>query len=460
MQGIYALNSFKKIVFVLALSISIGFATAFIANEVDGKFILYALFLLIIFAVIFLGFLFSYRTKGYLDILSPYVYFPLMYLVVYGVGPHKAITLNEEKGYQVLLIIFGGFLMYLMGALFVSSILIKREQNSKNIKKLQKEETLVQVKRRYTKIKKLSFYIGVVAMVAFWAKAKGIPALMPDLENSRVVALEGNGIPYYFSMSIMVSVWIYFMQDVKIKKQAIYLIIGVALLMSTGWRNTSVALICVAIILYHYRKPIPFKKLVITGVTLVFVITVSGLFRIYSSDLQGYELMTMMESGNYIGAFFSYLYSYPVVFTDNLILVIDGFSISKQFLHGASLVWNFFLLIPGYDVQAFDFVLKDYLGRGFAGGGLPPTLLGDLYLNFGYIGILIGMIIVGALNSFLHHKFMNNRNNLVGLASIIALYYLSVSIRGGLENITLITTWLLILVLALSKMSKYKIKIG
>jgi len=457
MQDIYALNSFKRIAFVLALAIGIGAFSAFIANKIDGKFLLYALFLLVIFAVIVFGFLFSYRTKGYLDILSPYVYFPLMYLVIYGVGPHKAITLNEETGYQVLLIISGGFFMYLMGALFVSSILVGQEKNSKNMKQLQKEETLPQVERHYTKIKKLSFYIGVVAMVAFWAKAKGIPALAADLENSRVAALEGNGIPYYLSMSIMVSVWIYFMQDVKLKKQAIYLVIGMLLLMSTGWRNTSVALICVAIIQYHYRKPIPFKKLVITGLTLVIVISVSGLFRIYSSNLQEYQLMTMMQSGNYIGAFFSYLYSYPVVFTDNLILVLDGFSSSQGFLHGQSLFWNFGLLIPGFDTQAFDFFLKDYLRVGFAGGGLPPTLLGDLFLNFGYIGIFVGMIIIGALNTYLHHKFMKNKKNLVGLGCLITLYYLSVSIRGGLENITLITTWLLILTFILGKVSKIKI---
>jgi oligosaccharide repeat unit polymerase len=454
MQGLYTFN-FKQFLGMLILSTCVGCLTAFMGNKIEAKFLLYTLFLILIFSVIFIGFLYSFKTHGYLDILSPYVYFPLMYLVIYGVGPHKALTISEETGYKVLFIIFLGFLAYLIGALAVSSILVNR----KDTKNKSNPIVIPSFEGRYKRIVKITFYIGVISMVAFWAKAKGIPALMSDLENARVGALQGNGIPYYLSMSIMVSVWVFFLMEKKLKKQIMYLIVGTALLMSTGWRNTSVALICVAILIYHYRNPIPLRKLILTGITLVIVISVSGLFRIYSSDLQTYKLMDMMESGNYIGAFFSYLYSYPVVFTDNLILVLNGFSDPQSFLHGKSLFWNFGLLIPGFDIEAFDFFLKDYLRVGFAGGGLPPTLLGDLYLNFSYIGIFFGMVLVGALNSFLHYKFMNNKNNLIGLASVIALYYLSVSIRGGLENITLITTWLLILVLALSQISKYKIKI-
>ncbi|MBY0063447.1 MULTISPECIES: O-antigen polymerase [Priestia] len=456
MQDIFDFNSTKRnflFCSIIILAGGIGFFSTFLGYKIETKFLFYVLFLLLILSVIFFGFISSYKIHGYLDILSPYVYFPLMYLVVYGVGPHKALTLNEETGYKVLLIVSLGFLSYLMGALMVSGILMNKK------KRVTSDEKALSSLSSYSykKIVKLTFFIGIISTVVFWAKAKGIPALASDLENSRVAALEGNGIPYYFSMSIMISVWVFFLIEKKLKKQVIYMILGMILLMSTGWRNTSVALICVAILIYHYRYPIPFRKLVFTGIILVVVIAVSGLFRIYSSDLQGYQLMSMMQSGNYVGAFFSYLYSYPVVFTDNLILVLDGFSHSMNFLHGKSLIWNFGLIIPGFDTQAFDFFLKDYLRVGFAGGGLPPTLLGDLYLNFNYIGIFLGMLIVGALNSFLHYKFINNKTNLVGLSSLIALYYLSVSIRGGIENITLITTWLLVLVFILSRISRIKI---
>ncbi|WP_270577714.1 O-antigen polymerase [Caldibacillus thermoamylovorans] len=437
----------------LITAIIIGSLSVLLGNVMDSKYLAYLLFLLIAFSIIIFGVFSSYSTHGYIDILSPYVFFPMMYLVIYGVGPHKALGRNPEMGILVLNVIAGGFIAFIIGAMLMSSVLIKSINSSKYI------DIKVNpfMSRHFGKISRIAFVIGIIAMLMFFINARGIPVLMSDLENSRIDALSNNGIPFYLSMLIMISVWVYFLSERKLSHKITFLIIGITLLLSTGWRNTAVALFLVSVLIYHYQRPIPFRKLVATGIILVVLISVTGLSRIYSSDLQNYKMMQMMVEGNYLQAFFAYLYNYPVVFTDNLILVLQGFSNPNLYLHGLSFIWNFGLIIPGLEIQSFDFYLKDYLGVGFAGGGLPPTLLGDFYLNFGLNGVLIGMMLMGMFWKYMHYLFMKNKRNLVGLSALIILYYLSVSIRGGIENITLTTTWLLIALYLLNILLKSRI---
>ncbi|WP_412063077.1 O-antigen polymerase [Rubrivirga sp. IMCC45206] len=42
---------------------------------------------------------------------------------------------------------------------------------------------------------------------------------------------------------------------------------------------------------------------------------------------------------------------------------------------------------------------------GTSGSGVPPGLVGELYLNFGYIGIVFGAFVMGALLRFVHEQF-------------------------------------------------------
>jgi len=440
-----------QIITYLLIGSLLGITIPLILENLSYKYLFFILFVLLVFCAILFGCIYCFKVYGFLDFMSPYILIPLMYLVIYGPGVHKALTLDQQVGEKILFFVSIAFVAYLVGAMSVNGAYLKMQK-----RKTIYNNNIVTDELIYKRIVRYTFIVGVVAMLAFWAKAGSIPALMSDLENSRVGALSGNGVFYYLSMCIMVSIWVLFLRNDDFKKVIIPLIFGCLMLLSTGWRNTSIALIFVAITIYHYKKHIKLRTLILAGICLVILIAVSGLFRIYSSDLQSYKLMNMMNSGDYIGAFFSYLYNYPVVFTNNLTLVLNYFPEFSNLLHGKSLFWNFGILLPGSTYQAFDFYLKDLLHVGFAGGGLPPTIIGDLYLNFGLLGVFLGMMLFGALWSYMYFKFITNKNNLIGLTSVIVLYYLSVSIRGGIENITLTTTWLLILILIFRSVSKYK----
>ncbi|QJC51114.1 O-antigen polysaccharide polymerase Wzy [Paenibacillus albicereus] len=393
------------------------------------------LFVLLSLAVTIFGVTKGIMTRKFIDFMSPYILFPMMYLIIYAPGTNEVLNTNPELGSKLLTLVILGFVMFLLGAFMASSLFLKSPERG----------TLNDSRTNYKKVIKLFYVIGGMFMLLYWAKSGGPPILHSDLENSRVASLSGNGIPFHMSLLMSVAIWFLFIKTEKFtfKKSFIPLFMTILLLMSTGWRSTAVALIFVALAIYHYKRPISLGRLGGIGALIISLIAGLGLLRIRSSNSK-FVLNDMMAQGDYFGAFIQYLYNYPVVFgKDILSAVISQLPNSAMPLqYGKTFFWNFQTMIPGNDAQPFDFILKVALRRGFDGGGLPPTLLGDLYINFSTAGIVLGMLILGFIWSMLHHLLLRNKSNILGLIAAITIYFLSVSIRGGIENVTLMTTWL------------------
>ena len=94
--------------------------------------------------------------------------------------------------------------------------------------------------------------------------------------------------------------------------------------------------------------------------------------------------------------------------------VVDYTSTTGNYLHGYTFVNTITTIIPrqfytivGKDKSAIisRFSSARYLAKLYnARGGLRAGLLGELYINFGLYGLLIGMIILGMLVGFLDYK--------------------------------------------------------
>ncbi|MCM3749162.1 oligosaccharide repeat unit polymerase family protein [Paenibacillus pasadenensis] len=424
---------FWKILLSFCVIIFSFWLTQGISGSLNKTFLLIFVMSCLIISVV--GVLNGIKNKKFIDFMSPYILFPLMYLVIYAPGTNEVMKLNPQLGDKMLFFLFTGLIMFLIGAWSASSIFLKASHRGSF-----DDSGII-----YTKWIKFYFILGVFFILVYWIKSGGIPIFSSDLENSRVSAISGNGIPFYMSLLMSVAVWLHFIKSDQytVRKHLIPLLITVILLMSTGWRSTAVAFIFITLAIYHYKKPISLSKLGLIGTLIISFITIMGLFRIRSSNSK-FELNDMMESGNYIGAFMQYLYNYPVVFgKDILSAIISTLPNSNMPLqYGKTFLWNFQLMIPGNEAEPFDFILKGALGRGFDGGGLPPTLLGDLYINFAFPGIAVGMLLLGFAWSTLHYLMARNTTNIIGLVAAIIIYFFSVSIRGGIENITLMTAWL------------------
>ena len=70
----------------------------------------------------------------------------------------------------------------------------------------------------------------------------------------------------------------------------------------------------------------------------------------------------------------------------------------------------------------FDHLLVQDVFRGMIGGGIPVSVVGTLYMNFGYIGLIVLSFVLGRCFSVV---YIYNRNK--------------VSFEGDLQNIVFLT---------------------
>ena len=69
--------------------------------------------------------------------------------------------------------------------------------------------------------------------------------------------------------------------------------------------------------------------------------------------------------------------------------MIPKYYLGRNFLN----IFSFF--IPSIDVLPFDHLLVQDVFRGVIGGGVPVSAVGSLYMNFGYIGMIVLSFVLG-----------------------------------------------------------------
>lgn len=388
-----------------------------------------------------------------IDVLSPFVLFPLTMGIVYGRAP-ELLSLEGREGIAVVVaraLIFG-IAAYYCGVIFWRTVSPADKGR----------HPLPQPAYLSSNVIYGTYFVGVASMLAFWLRAGGIPILQGDLENARVSALTGSGVPFYLSMLMMIACWLSLDPRATISMSIkVWMFAGATLLLSTtGWRNTVFALLVVALLMRHYQRPIKSGLLLACGLLAVLGAVGIGIYRVYSSGIQTYLTYQQVARGDYLAATWTYLVTYADAFARNLATVFKVVPSSLDFQGGTTLIWNFLSLAPDSDLEPFDFVLKRAAGEGFEGGGLPPTLVGEWYLNFGWIGIVVGMAIIGVVAELSHRAITTGRNPVSRLIGILIVYYLFVSVRGGLGNVALTIVWLALSILVVSRIATRSIQAG
>lgn len=425
-------------VFVALLAGFVSFLLLLAIGGADSPLLLIFLLLTIVIPVsVLVG---GAIREGALDVLSPFALVPLTLGIIYGGSPEY---LREQRLFdqaiQVELALVSGSIAYYVGVIILYLVIPRTKQLPIGA---QSFPDRVISGRRIVFV----FLFGALAMVLYWRAAGGIPILQGDLENSRLEALAGSGVPFYLSMLMMVAFWVGLSpkSTLSIYSKFALFILGGGLLMTSGWRNTVFAFAVVGLLAIHYVKPIRTGYIALAGFIAVLGASALGLYRVYSSELTHYTTYQKLSDGDFLGAFSAYLESYRDVFGSNLAIVFQVVPDALAFQNGKTLWWNFVSLLPGVEQEPFDFVLKRAAGQGFAGGGLPPTLVGEWYINFSWTGVWLGMFAVGVFVALWHHFLRRTSNYTVVLLAIVSIYYVFVSVRGGVGNVLLTLAWLMI----------------
>lgn len=262
----------------------------------------------------------------------------------------------------------------------------------------------------------VSFLCEAVYLLKNWSILFG-----GQLESGRIDAMAGNGILLYgmwlgtFGLAMLYELvhrnrfkayyfWILCMTHV----------VTIALI---GFRSRLIVLALFLVLIYNRYKKIEQKKLIALGGILLLAVSSLSVLR---GVLSGESAVSMLDSvvislGN--GSI-------------NMYYVLRQFPDRTPFQYGYTFLINFIMLAPGSQPD-FTIWLKNQIGIVFSGGGVTPTLLGEAWMNFGTIGVLIEFFITGLICNHLDRKYYSTKNIYF---IVLNIWVLTSSVRGGFSN--------------------------
>lgn len=422
----------KELILTCMGSIIALVLTYFIVNIINFNIIN---FNIILYAVLYIIIFLSVLSINRFNLLNCTGLFIIFYTFFIGIGP----IILKVKGYaytfNAQIVILIGLFTFSLGNLLVVH---KRKQVSK-----QMGNTNIIFDRKSMKISKFILVISTL----FWVKyiVQNYKILFSDLENGRVEAMQGNGKVIYLIYLSMLVVWITFNNYIKYNKikrrNVIILVLYVSIMLFTlGFRSRIAELFLVMILIYNYRKKIALLKILMLG-----IIGITGILVLY--------YIRIMISSDEVRTFKDLIENIIIVGNINLSYIFRVFPNILEFQKGYTYLINFLMLRPGPDLD-FTLWLKDALNISFNGAGVTPTILGEFYINFGYIGMYLGMFFIGILTKLVDVNTTNENSSLIN--SIITLY-LARSITGGITNNLLLFLWFICVYFIIYMLSKEKI---
>lgn len=416
---------------IIILSLTMFFTSFDSLLQVKVNNIVYFLILSIVSFLVFLSNKFKFLNCSSL--------FVIFYIFFIGMGPIILSNKNYNYSFNAHIVVLIALVLFLIGNI----ITIIFSEHMKGNANGYKDESKYLIEKR----KKIAISIFIISTL-FWVNfiKSNIGLLLADMENGRVLAMQGNGKSIYFIYLSMLAVWILFdgyinYRNIKTKAIVLIVLFTTFMLFTLGFRSRIAELFLVMIIIYNNKYKLPLKKLINFG--LIGVLGMLGLYYIriiISGDdtaTMKHLLDNMMEVNNI-----------------NLSYIFRRFPNYVPFQNGYTYIINFLMLKPGPDVD-FTLWLKEALNIQFNGAGVTPTIIGEFYINFGYIGIYIGMFIMGMLCKIVDKTTDKIKYNIIN--SIITLYVCR-AITGGMTNNLLLFLWFIIVYLIIDKIL-LKIKI-
>ena len=268
-----------------------------------------------------------------------------------------------------------------------------------------------------TLVLSVAYAIGLMAGLVYLAKS-GISFGSDSFESERITAQSGMGVFLYLNSMHVIVLPLLFDGVLKgrFDKGAFAALVAMSLMVFFLRGSRTLCAIPLAVMFIQYASVRKVKAIHAVGLAFAAVLSL--------------VLMRAARSGafdiDYLGSTLANMLS---VSFRNANTIISYFPNHIEYQYGSTYFKNFEILLPGAG-QDFTMWLKESMGLTFSGGGITPSLVGDFYLNFGFVGVCIGFVFVALLAVKLNQSV--NRGQ-----SILALYLtvvLALSVYGGLSN--------------------------
>lgn len=247
--------------------------------------------------------------------------------------------------------------------------------------------------------------------------------------------LEGKGYIYSGSQLLIIATIFWFASLSKARESKLFWVCCICvflMFMVLGRRSTILLLIGSMLIIYHYLfKKIRLKSAIVFGSLLFSLLISIYVYRIVSGHSQKTKLYDSLSEN-------------PLVFVmeqsefrnfDMFLLIIEE-TPERIPHHWGSDILNIFYtpmprsIWPDKPKPVGLRLVNEFFPERKA--GIPPTLLGQLYLNFHLPGIMVGMLLLGIFCKTIYVYFQLHKNNVaVVILYSISLYFVWDILRVG-----------------------------
>lgn len=371
-----------------------------------------SLFLYTITLILSLG---LFASIGKANLLSTISLFLLMYMYFIALGPIGYYFVNGKSKHSIEGLILIALFLFVTGYYFIP-------YREKPQKVSHFWELNIARAKTIERICLIILYISILFKGAYIFLNRGY-LLAGQLAEGRITAMSGNGLLLRIAGMWLVSVLILF--ELRLKKIRIscwaYIgtVIAVIMELFMGGRTQFIMLALIMLLMVNKKKYVSMTKVISFGLVVIAFIII---YKIYRDATQ--------YSSSFINVFFEFVLRESYTGCININYMLDVFPYKHAFFSGYGYLINFIMLKPGPDLD-FTLTLKEIIGINFSGGGIAPTILGELYVNFGYIGCYLGMLIFGGVLRLLD-LYSRRRDSLFLPAFLIVNACLA--IRGGISN--------------------------
>lgn len=268
-----------------------------------------------------------------------------------------------------------------------------------------------------------AYAICILAGLVYVLKI-GLNPFSDSFNDDRIASQSGMGIFTYLNGALIVILPLLFERvlDNQLGKKKFFGALFVALMIFVlrGSRGLCMTPLFLMGMLIDIRKPIKWKTIVRFGLVCLVVVSVMG----------------SMRSGNG-STFIDSIINTTCNHVENLNRVYGAFKYSDNYQYGSTFFFNYNIILPGEGLD-YTMWLKDLVGATFSGGGMTPSIVGDFYINFGYVGVYIGMFLLGFISFRLEVAARNGSINRVFF--VYLCWECATVVGGGISNGMLVLT--------------------
>lgn len=270
--------------------------------------------------------------------------------------------------------------------------------------------------------------------------------------RSNEFANGGTTLGYTFA-SIGVFVLLFLTLRSNKKKYYIYFFISLftvfIMRLSTGRIFSSISFVGIVISIYYFYKisvegKINNRPFLLIGCSILFI----GVFAYFLRMIGGLEVNNQQihSISSYFSGFIS-KFGYYAIDKGNLPNIallpklIDSWSKDVGYLYGSSFItWVFAFLPHGIRpsmVMPAVIAKKTWFAQ-VSSGNLPVTFIGELYVNFGWVGPILGMFVFGILITVLFNYTLKKKNYWIYVITMqITIGFIALSPKGESNNLSL-----------------------